>query len=38
MELIETLEFMVDDAVWVTERFGLDGVVYMENTHPKYDE
>lgn len=37
MELIETLENEIDSIVWVTERYGINGVVYSENTHPKYE-
>ena len=35
MELIEILETEIDGIVWVTERYGIDGVVYSENIHPK---
>lgn len=38
MELIEIIESKIDGIVWVTEKYGIKGVVYMENTHPKYED
>ena len=35
MELIETLENDIDGIVWVTERYGINGIVYSENIYPK---
>jgi len=35
MELIEIIENEIDGIVWVTERYGIDGIIYSENTYPK---
>lgn len=35
MELIERIEYEEDGIVWVTERYGIDGVVYSTNTFKK---
>lgn len=35
MELIETFEVEIDGVIWVTEKYGINGVVYSENTFRK---
>lgn len=38
MEQMEPVYFVDGGLQWVNERWGIDGVVCCENTHPVYDE